>query len=171
MLIIMAGLPGTGKTTLSHRLARELGATHVRVDTIEAALAGLDMEVGAAGYHVAFLVARDNLLLGGTVVADSVNPVTETREGWRDVAHDAGAAYREVEVVCSDVEEHRRRVEARRAAWAAVPARPSSAGMPPTWAQVLARSRAPWTTERLVVDTAGRTVEESAAWLLHALAP
>ena len=38
MLILMAGLPGTGKTTLSHTLAVELGGTVINKDEIRAAL-------------------------------------------------------------------------------------------------------------------------------------
>lgn len=38
MLILMAGLPGTGKTTLSHALAAELGGTVISKDEIRAAL-------------------------------------------------------------------------------------------------------------------------------------
>jgi predicted kinase len=35
MLIILGGLPGTGKTTIARELARQLGAVHVRIDSIE----------------------------------------------------------------------------------------------------------------------------------------
>jgi hypothetical protein len=37
-LIVMAGLPATGKTTIARELARPLGAVHVRIDTIEHAI-------------------------------------------------------------------------------------------------------------------------------------
>jgi len=34
MLIIFGGLPGVGKTTIARKLARHLGAVHVRIDSI-----------------------------------------------------------------------------------------------------------------------------------------
>ena len=47
-LIIFGGLPGTGKTTLARKLANDLGATYLRIDTIERALRG--SHVGPARY-------------------------------------------------------------------------------------------------------------------------
>jgi predicted kinase len=38
MLIIFGGLPATGKTTIARDLARQLGATYLRIDTIEQAI-------------------------------------------------------------------------------------------------------------------------------------
>lgn len=37
MLIVIGGLPGTGKTTLARLLASRIGAVHLRIDTIEQA--------------------------------------------------------------------------------------------------------------------------------------
>ena len=56
-------------------------------------------------------VARDNLRLGHVVVADCVNDVNITRDAWRNVALGVEAPVVEIEIVCSDVTEHRRRVE------------------------------------------------------------
>jgi predicted kinase len=161
-LYIFGGLPGTGKSTLSLGLARERQAVHLRIDTMEQRLRDFGLqELGPAGYMVAYGVALDNLRLGLDVVADSVNPLPVTRDAWRDVAKDAGVPYTEIEVICSDAQEHRRRVETR------------SSTVPglvlPTWSQVVNRTYEPWDQERVVVDTAGRTPEQSLADLLQAL--
>jgi predicted kinase len=100
MLIVFGGLPGTGKTTVARALARHLQAVHVRVDTIEQAIRSCDVlkaDVGPAGYLVAYGVVEDNLRLGRTVVADSVNSVRVTRDAWLDVARRAGVRAVEVE--------------------------------------------------------------------------
>lgn len=86
MLYIFGGLPAAGKSTLSLRLSHHLRAVHVRIDTIEQAMrdAGAALH-GPEGYSVAYALAGDNLRLGHTVVADSVNPLKITRDAWRDV--------------------------------------------------------------------------------------
>jgi predicted kinase len=163
MLYIFAGLPGTGKTALAQHLARERQAVHLRIDTIEQALREAGSPVsGPEGYVVAYRLAADNLRLGLSVVADSVNPLELTRAAWREVAVRASAPFVEIEVVCSDAAEHRRRVETRPA---------DVAGLRlPTWDEVVNRHYEPWPGEHIVIDTAGRTVEQSFAALRQALA-
>ena len=155
LLIVIGGLPGTGKTSLARGLARALDAVHLRIDTIEQALRSATMgsdALGTAGYVVGYGVAADNLRLGRTVVADAVNPLTSTRAAWREVARRTAVALVEVEVVCSDAAEHRRRVESR------------SADMPglelPTWDEVQARTYERWDGAHLVIDTARQSVAQ-----------
>jgi predicted kinase len=156
MLVVLGGLPGTGKTTLGKALAVKRSAAYVRVDEIEHALtclAKLGPDIGAAGYVVAFAVAASNLRLGSLVIADSVNPVPESRQGWRDVAHGEAARLLEIEVICSNGVEHRRRVETRTADIAEFTL--------PSWSSVMRRDYVPWTSPRLVVDTALLTLDEA----------
>jgi predicted kinase len=163
MLYIFSGLPGTGKSALSRHLARERRAVHLRIDTIEQALREVGGLVsGPEGYVVAYRIAEDNLRLGLAVVADSVNPLRVTRAAWREVASRAGVPFVEIEVVCSNAAEHRHRVETRPA---------DIAGLRQlTWGEVMSREYEPWDGKRLVIDTAGQTLEQSVAALQRALA-
>lgn len=164
MLIVFGGLPGTGKTTIARELARQLGAVYVRIDSIEQTLRDYGLADGSmddAGYRVAYAVAADNLSLGRIVIADSVNPLPVTRDAWAAVAKLAGSAIWEVEVVCSDVEEHRRRAETRRS---------DIPGLKlPTWQEIVSREYSPWDREHVVVDTARRSVEQSVQRLRKAI--
>ncbi|HET9194389.1 MAG TPA: AAA family ATPase [Vicinamibacterales bacterium] len=150
MLIVLSGLPCVGKTTIARELARATGAVHLRIDSIEQALRRAGYRVEGEGYDVAYAVAEDNLRAGRTVIADCVNPWPLTRSAWRSVAERAGVAALDVEIICSDTAEHRRRVEARE---------PDIAGHAlPSWQDVIGRDYHDWDRDRLVVDTAAADV-------------
>ena len=153
VLYIFAGLPASGKSTLAQVLARRVGAAYLRIDTIEQALRVLcSVEVQSEGYRLAYRLAADNLRLGMSVVADSCNPIELTRREWERVATDVGARFVNIEVVCSDLREHRTRVETRRSAVHGLKL--------PTWQDVTARTYDRWTSSRVVLDTFGRSAEE-----------
>lgn len=161
MLVVLSGLPGVGKTAVARELARVTGAVHVRIDSIEQALRNAGWRVEGEGYGVAYAVAEDNLRLGRSVIADCVNPWPLTRSEWRSVADRAGTPVVDVEIVCSDAHEHRRRVESRS---------PDIAGHRlPTWSEVVERDYRAWTDERLLIDTARSTVEESVQRILSVI--
>lgn len=153
-LVVFGGLPGVGKTTIATQLAREMGAVWLRVDTIEQALAACGhIEIEGEGYAVAYALAASNLALGRMVIADCVNPEPLTREAWRAVAAQADAPLVEIEIVCSDIAEHRRRVETR---LADIPGHTL-----PTWQEVVDRDYRPWDREVLVIDTAALSADEA----------
>ncbi len=117
MLVVIAGLPGTGKTTLSRRLAAEMSAAVVRLDAVEAAIVRsgeLKPPLGPVGYLIAQAVVTGCLAVGTPVVVDAVSPGAEARAGWRTAAAAAGAPVHVFEVVLDDLGEHQRRVEQRR---------------------------------------------------------
>jgi predicted kinase len=165
ILIVFAGLPGTGKTTIAKDLARHLGAVHLRIDSIEQAIrtsGAMAQRLNDTGYRVAYAVAEDNLRLGLSVISDSVNPVHLSRDAWMAVASRVQVPAAEVELRCSDLQEHRQRVEARVA---------DISGLRlPTWQDVLSREYEPWNRKHIEVDTAGQSVAESVEGILQALA-
>ncbi len=161
MLVVIGGLPGVGKTTVARALARAAGAVYLRIDSIEQTLRNAGWQVEVEGYSVGYAVAEDNLRLGRIVVADCVNPWPVTRSAWRSVASCAGVAAVDVEIVCSDIDTHRRRVESRSA---------DIAGHRlPTWSEVADRDYRPWSGDRLVIDTAQLDVEQSVRTILSVL--
>src|SRR4029453_1329055 len=110
-LVILSGLPGVGKTTIARALGVALSAVHVRIDSIEQALRNAGLTVDEHGYRVAYAGTEDNLRLGRIVIADCVNPWPLTRRAWHAVADRAAARAVCVELICSDIDEHKRRVE------------------------------------------------------------
>lgn len=152
-LVVLGGLPGTGKTTTAQVLAEKLAAAFLRIDVIEQALRSAGVQgIGASGYAVANALAESNLRLGRPVVADCVNPVRASRQGWQAVAARTGARLVDIRLICSDPVEHRRRVEGRA---------PDIDGLVlPTWDQVMAREFDEWEDMHALVDTAHYTRAE-----------
>ena len=163
-LIVLAGLPGSGKSSIARCLSEEIHAIWMRVDSIEQAIRDSGVAPGSlddAGYRAAYAVAEDNLRLGHDVVADSVNPWMLTRNAWRDSGVRAGSRVVEVEITCSNLEEHRRRVEGR------VIEVPNLERL--DWFAVVGRDYRPWDRKPLVVDTYGRSVAECVTIIRAAL--
>jgi predicted kinase len=159
MLYIFGGLPATGKSTLSRQLAQRLNALYLRIDTIEQAIRSAGgVLTGPEGYAIAQRVAVDNLRLGNSVIADSVNPIRITRDAWQSAAREADAPYLEIEIVCSDKAEHRLRAESRPV---------EIAGLEwPKWREIEEREYEPWDRRHIVIDTAGRSIDTCYAELL-----
>lgn len=166
MLIVISGLPGTGKSTLAAELTVRLGAVHLSVDPIEDALLGAGLprswETGVAAYEAARVIAEQNLAHAALVLVDAVNDSEPARQTWRTAAAHAG-----VEVVfvllALDGAEHRRRLGGRRRNLALMPE--------PSWEDVVARAAAcePWTEGTCLRIDAGRPVDEVARELVHRL--
>ena len=149
-LIVFAGLPGSGKSTVAEGLSRSLSIPLFPVDPIEAAMwrDGLARaETGIAAYGVAIALADEHLRLGHSVIVDAVNPVEAPRAAWRSLAVKYRADLKIIECVCADETVHRMRIEARIR---------DIDGMPEvSWARVLRRRAEyqPWTDQRLTLDT------------------
>jgi predicted kinase len=162
MLYIFSGLPGTGKSTLSQSVARQLKAVYLRIDTIEQGFRELcSLDVQGEGYRLAYRMASDNLRLGLGVVADSCNSIALTRRESEQVARDARADYVNIEIICSNTTEHRLRAEGRVADLSGLKL--------PTWSEIENREYHGWTVDRVIVDTAGRSKKECASDLFSKL--
>jgi predicted kinase len=150
VLAVFAGLPGVGKSTLAARVATELPASVLAVDTVDFAMQRYEVvepRPGYAAYGVVAALAEVQLRIGHHVIIDAVSPVKAARQLWVDLAERLAVPLRVVEVVCGDDAEHRRRVEARYAAR-------DHEGVP-DWVRVLERQAEyePYLGPRLVVDT------------------
>jgi predicted kinase len=149
-LIVLSGLPASGKSVLAESLSRALSLTIFSIDPIEAAMwrAGLaKTQTGIAAYEVAQALADEHLRLRHSVIVDAVNPVEAPRAAWRNLAAKHRVSLKIIECVCADETALRQRIEAR----------VRNVGSTPeiTWARLLQRRAEyeAWTDPRLVLDT------------------
>ena len=150
MLIVVSGLPGTGKSALSDRLGQALGAVVLSVDPIEAAVLDSGIEqsfaTGYAAYRIVSTLVEANLALGRTLIVDAVSGVAEAQAWWPVLAEKAGVRLAVIECICSDTRLHQSRLTGRVRGLESFPE--------PSWEDVERRRDewAPWTIDHLVVD-------------------
>jgi predicted kinase len=151
MLIVVAGLPGAGKSTLALDLGRALNCAVLGVDQAEAAMWRAGVSPSGPTHHAAYLVvgalAAEQLALEHDVIVDAVNGPEPARAQWRDLARQAGAELTFIVVQCGDDRIFRDRLADR--------VRNIEGYPEPTWEGVLRRRAEfpPWTDERLTVDS------------------
>lgn len=122
-LVLVTGLPGTGKSTMADVAATELGAPVVGHDWAMSGLRpypelqetldamGLRGHRGV-GWSILWALARSQLRRGHPVVLDGVARAPEVG-GTRALAHEEGAPSFVVMTACADPEMHRTRIEGR----------------------------------------------------------
>jgi predicted kinase len=158
-LIVVSGLPGVGKTAIATAVAARLNGVHLSVDPVEDAMLRCDLpagwSVGVAAYEAVRTMAESNLALGRVVVVDAVNDSEAARDTWRTTASTSESSLRFAVLTCSNLDEHRRRLEGRFRRFSRLPE--------PPWSQVLSRARdyAPWICEHLDVDTCATSVSDA----------
>ena len=118
MLVLMTGLPGTGKSTVAAAVARALPAALLSADPIERALiqSGIEVDDGKAAYEVMKGLARQHLATGLSVVIDGVNPFEWLRREYIAIAEEHHELGLVIHTVCAAEAVHRLRVEERHAA-------------------------------------------------------
>jgi predicted kinase len=156
--ILIAGVPGVGKTTLAEGLAKRLRAPVLSMDWQLGALTPFrvltDENVDPLAEMVVVAPLARQLQLGLDVVLDVTGHQATARDRYRRVAESLGARLVGVECVCSDAMAHRARVAGRERG---IP------GWHPTvpWSHVLRMKGLwePWTEPHLVLDSAKQDAE------------
>lgn len=120
-LIVFSGLPGTGKSTLAEALARDLGIPVFAKDWLEGALVRSGLKptdqmktLGFAGYELLTILAERQLMLGQSVILDSVAATESIRSTWHRLTGQYAAAWRVIECACSNESLQRSRLKERK---------------------------------------------------------
>jgi len=148
-LIVLSGLPGSGKSTIAELLAKRLRLPLFSVDPIESAIvkAGIakSFETGLAAYLVAATLADEQLKLGSSVIIDAANAEEEGKDVWRGLAKKHGVELI-VLLVALESSLHKQRLESR--------VRNLHGFSEVTWDNVEARRKAftPWKEPVLELD-------------------
>ena len=120
-LIVFSGLPGTGKSTLAEALGKQLCISVFAKDWLEATLLRNGLQptangksLGYVGYELLTTLAERQLMLGLSVILDSVAGIQAIRNVWKNLAKEYGADWRVIECVCPDESMHRSRLMIRK---------------------------------------------------------
>ncbi len=158
MLIVMAGLPGTGKSTLAARLAGRLGGVVLSKDVVRSALFPAPV--------LDYSIAQDEIAMAAVYAAaahilkhDPNRPVfldgrTFSKPGQLDAVRALGVPFRVIECACADGV-----ARARIAADHAGGTHLAGNRTPDLYARAKAQA-VPLDVPRLTLDTGARTLEE-----------
>jgi predicted kinase len=111
-LIILAGLPGTGKSSVAEAIGRSLHIPVFAKDWLEAVLRRCQLQPGSedqtltlgyAGYELLTMLAQRQLHLGQSVILDSVASIGPIRRQWRELAQEYGAVWQDERLVLDAV--------------------------------------------------------------------
>jgi len=115
MLILVCGLPGTGKTTVAKRIAMRTKSSLLSTDVIRRQLfkkPAYDQKEKEMVYGELFSRAERSLKNGKNVLVDGTFYMKELRDKVKKIAEKTGSEFRIVEVVCGE-RQIRRRLEKR----------------------------------------------------------
>ena len=115
VLVLLTGLPGTGKSEIAAAVASAINACTISADPIDAALAeaGVANEEGKVGYELMKALTRNEVRSGRSVVVDAVNPFQFVRQAYLDLAEENLTAAFVIVTTCSDLSIYRHRVSQR----------------------------------------------------------
>lgn len=134
VLVVMTGMPCSGKSSVARAVARLAPAAYLSVDPVHDSLRSFGVEewdpIGESSYAVVRRLAVVQLKVGVSAVVDAVNPFESIRSDYQELALEQRAECILVHAVCADEDLHRRRVEARHAE-----------GNPVDWAEIERQAR------------------------------
>ncbi|MDX8148964.1 ATP-binding protein [Lentzea sp. BCCO 10_0061] len=160
VVVLVAGIPGAGKSTIAELLARRLRTPIFSMDWVMGALVLGRAVTEENAYEVGDLQLRASVArhvqLGIDVIVDATGHTREERDQWRELTERLGGVFVGVECVCSDEVLHRERIDGR------------DRGIPGWYATVpwehVQRMRGlwePWEDDHLVLDSAVETPDTS----------
>ena len=119
-LIVFSGLPGTGKSTVAEAMGKYFSIPVFAKDWLEATLvksgivsSNRDKSLGSVGYRLLTTLAERQLMLGQSVILDSVASTETIRETWHHLSQQYHAQWRVIECICSDESFHRAQLAKR----------------------------------------------------------
>jgi predicted kinase len=116
-VIVFAGIPGTGKSTLADILGRTLHIPVFALDWLLGSLTPFQIlnreNAAALGDALLSTLAERQLMLGQSVILDSPAAQTHIRQHWHLLADQYHARFCGIETICSDRHLHRSRVDGR----------------------------------------------------------
>jgi len=114
-IILIGGIPGTGKTTLAKEISNRLEIPYFNKDLLESALIGKGIctieELNGIGYVLMERIALSELKFGRSVILDSVASYKRVNEHWESFKT---KEIRYIECICSDLKLHKTRLESRK---------------------------------------------------------
>lgn len=113
-IIIIGGIPGTGKTTIANALSKKIDAPVFTKDLLEAAIVRSGIvstgELKGVGYELLAVLAKNELNLGRSAILDCIASSNSIKRFWSGLTNQR---VKYIECVCSNRELHKTRIESR----------------------------------------------------------